>query len=329
MIRSRFYHLLFALSLVLCVCTGNQIARAQETKPAAEPKKTVYLLSVGNSFSGNASSFIRQMAEADGNRMIFTNAYIGGCPLDKHINLARKFEENPEDPAGNPYPIKDAEGKEIRVSLKYLLTKEKWQFITIQQSSINSFKEETYRPHAQDLVDYIHKYAPQARILVHETWAYRADDSIFKDGFTDAVMYQKLHANYKAIASEVGATGILPVGTAFMNALQDPKWQFAMPKDFSVKAVAYPEKPKQEHSLHTGYLWDGKKNPPVLNYDGHHANTAGCYLGGAVWYEYFFGDVRGNSFVPKGMEKQDVEFLQTIAHKTVAEGLEPTFGPAR
>lgn len=316
------------LALAVAMVLGASVARAQEAAAPA-PKKTVKLLSVGNSFSGNASAYIRQMAEAGGNELIYTNAYIGGCPLDKHIYLALKHEFNQTDPAGIPYPIKGADGKETRASLKDLLLKEKWEFVTIQQSSINSFKAETYRPYAQDLVNYIHTYAPQAKIVVHETWAYRADDGIFKDGFTDIKMYQDLHKNYAATAKEVGAAGILPVGTAFMNALQDPQWKFAMPAHFNPKEAKPTEKLMQEHSLHAGYSWDTKKEPAKLNYDGHHANNAGQYLGGAVWYEFFFGDVRGNKFVPKGMTQEDVTFLQNVAHKTVADGVKPAFAETK
>lgn len=61
-----------------------------------------------------------------------------------------------------------------------------------------------------------------------------------------------------------------------------------------------------------------------MKYDGHHANTAGEYLGGAVWYEFMFGhSVVGNSFVPPGMTKADVAILQRIAHATVTDGLKP------
>ena len=55
--------------------------------------------------------------------------------------------------------------------------------------------------------------------------------------------------------------------------------------------------------------------------DGHHANTAGEYLGAAVWFEVFLADkaqtVVGNSFVPPGLSKEQTASLQDIAHKTV------------
>jgi hypothetical protein len=46
----------------------------------------------------------------------------------------------------------------------------------VQQASIKSHDLETYRPHMANLVDYIKKYAPKSKIIVHQTWAYRVDD---------------------------------------------------------------------------------------------------------------------------------------------------------
>jgi hypothetical protein len=34
------------------------------------------------------------------------------------------------------------------------------------------------------LLAYLKQQRPKSEILVHETWAYRADDPLFKDGFT-------------------------------------------------------------------------------------------------------------------------------------------------
>ena len=54
--------------------------------------------------------------------------------------------------------------------------------------------------------------------------------------------------------------------------------------------------------------------------DGHHANTAGEYLGACVWYEVLFGrSAVENSFVPKGLDPTYAKFLQETAHRAVTE----------
>jgi hypothetical protein len=52
-------------------------------------------------------------------------------------------------------------------------------FVTIQQRSISSHDVTTYRPYAANLRDYVKKHAPNAELLLHETWAYRVDDPRF------------------------------------------------------------------------------------------------------------------------------------------------------
>ena len=60
---------------------------------------------------------------------------------------------------------------------------------------------------------------------------------------------------------------------------------------------------------------DGKVS---LVIDGHHANNAGEYLGGCVWFEILFGEsVVGNAFVTPGLDKAHARFLQETAHKAV------------
>lgn len=305
--------LVFFLPLTLALGTPA-FCVAENAGTGASPR-TMRFLSVGNSFSMNASAFATDIARAGGNTLIYENAMIGGCSLEYHLELAAKYEANHDDPAGRPYPIR-VNGTEKKFSLAELLRLEKWDYVSIQQYSYLSFRPDTFEPWGRELVAYIHKYAPQARILVHETWAYRADDPLFTGGFTQADMYRKQHANYAQLAKDVGAVGILSVGTAFQNALEDPVWRPAAKIDASL--LKYPELPDERHSLNAGYWWNKEKNPPEIGFDGHHASKLGCYLGGAVWCEYFFGDVRGNPFVPEGLNAADIAYLQKVAHETVA-----------
>ncbi len=68
-----------------------------------------------------------------------------------------------------------------------------------------------------------------------------------------------------------------------------------------------------------GWRWAQQKDgPPKLGMDGHHANTAGEYLGACVFYEVLFGEsVVGNAFVPPGLDPAYAKFLQETAHQAV------------
>lgn len=290
--------------------------------------KTVRVLAIGNSFTQNATAWLPDIVKESGHVLVLAKATIGGCPLEKHHALAMLHEADPEAAEGKPYFVKGDKGS--KTSLQDLLTSEKWQFITIQQASPISFTIATYRPHARNLYDYVKKYAPEAEVVFHQTWAYREDDTqLFKNGFDAEKMYRGLTTAYHTIAREIGIKRIIPVGNAFRLATESPDWKFASAPDYDFKNPPYPALPAQKHSLHAGYDW---KNGPAgkhLSLDSHHANAAGEYLGGCVWYEFFFGeDVRKIKFKPKNLDEQDAEFLRGMAHQAATEGAKPAAWPA-
>lgn len=283
------------------------------------PGKTVRLLTVGNSFSHNATHYLGDLAKAGGDTLILREDNVGGASMELHWSKVQAFEANPADKLG-----RYTGGK----SLKEDLTSASWDFVTIQQASIKSHDVATYRPFAAELSDYIRRQAPGARLLLHETWEYRVDDPRFSakapapgEPKTQDEMYQGLASAYRTIAKELGVT-LLPVGDAFHVANRDPKWGFrpaATP--FDAKQARPGELPDQLHSLNVGWAW--KKQPDgkmKLGMDGHHASTAGEYLGACVWYEVLFGkSVEGDPFVPPGLDAEYARFLRTTAHRAITD----------
>ena len=283
---------------------------------AGEPK-TVLLLTIGNSFSANATRYLKDLSKAGGHTLIHNSLVIGGSSFQVHADKTK------------------AEGKaRLYTNGKDLvanLTADQWDYVTIQQASIKSHDFGTYQPHAGFLRDLIVTHAPQAKLLIHQTWAYRVDDPRFaikepKPGEpkTQQEMYRGLTAAYDRLASEFEAK-IIPVGDAFFQADIDANWGFKPDsKPFDAKTAKQPDLPLQTHSLHVGWAWkkskDGKKT--ILSMDGHHANLAGEYLGACVWYEVLFGESPvGLSFIPKGLEAEHAAFLQKTAHQAVTTRL--------
>ncbi|MBI5685253.1 MAG: DUF4886 domain-containing protein [Verrucomicrobia bacterium] len=282
----------------------------------AEPQ-TVRLLTIGNSFSRNATHYLPDLAKAGGHTLIHRPIVVGGASLQLHAEKFQKFELDATDKTGCY-----TNGR----SLKQELMADRWDFVTIQQASIKSHDIVTYRPFAEQLRDYIKKHAPQAKLLVHQTWAYRCDDPRFtkpsgKPGepATREVMYRMLTSAYQTIAAELGAC-VIPVGDALHLADSDPKWGYRPDTKFVSKNAKPPSLPDQTHSLHVGWQWKkGKDGKQTLGMDGHHANTAGEYLGACVFYEVLFSEsVVGNRFVPKGLDADYARFLRETAHKAVA-----------
>lgn len=304
-------------------------------QPAApdEGKKTIKILGLGNSFLRNATQMLPGLVESAGHEMILCKAAPGGWTLERHHAAAMLNEANPEIPTGKPYTYN---GK--KMSLKDLLIAEKWDFVTIQQSSPNSFKIDTYRPHAQNLYDYIEKNAPDAEVVFHQTWAWREDNPRMQmNENPNAFMYEGLTRSYYTIAKEVGIARIIPVGNAFRLASESPEWTFERDPEFDYANPQYPNLPKEKNSLNGGFAWrntatdkaEDKGTGPskVFSLDGSHANSAGMYLGACVWFEFFFEDDVRKIKANPGFLGERASSLRDIAHKVVTEDVRPAAWP--
>lgn len=295
----------FALIAALLFCASS----------FADEAKTVKLLTIGNSFSANATHYLGDLAKAGGHTLIHQPLVIGGASFQVHAEKAQKHEADPKDKAGLY-----TNGRGLKENLEL----QKWDYVTIQQASIKSHDFATYQPYAGWLRDYITQHAPEAKLLVHETWEYRKDDPRFiKPGEPQSQeeMYTGLRSAYDKIAAEFNAR-IIPTGDAFHLADTDPSWAYQTDTTFNPKAAKQPELPNQTHSIHVGWRWAKPKNGGkiALGMDGHHANMAGEYLGACVWYEVLFGESAvGNTFAPKGLDPKDARFLQETAHRAVIE----------
>lgn len=280
--------------------------------------KTIRLLTIGNSFSGNATRYICQLAQAAGHEVVLGRADLPGCPMERHWKAVEAAEADPNSAAGKPYLV-TIDGKKGMYSLREILTSDKWDVVTIQQASMISTDPSTYRPYARNLRDFVKKYAPQAEVLIHETWAYRCDDPRFATGKdSQAKMYKDLRAAYRATAKELGLR-VIPAGNAVYAAETDPDWAYKPPV-FDPTKIVYPELPDQKHSMHVGWQWvkDKTSGDYKLSMDGHHLSQLGCYLVGCVWFEFLFNEsVENNTYVPRGLSALDARYLRVLAHKTL------------
>ncbi len=321
MIRRHFVRCSLLTLAFTAISWHPALAQTPPATPAAADKtpsgKTVRLLTIGNSFSANATKYLADLAKAGGHTLIHRPLVIGGSSFQVHWDKAMLHEKSPEDPKGL-YTFKQG--------LREALASDKWDCVTIQQASIKSHDPATYHPYAPQLSAYVKKHAPGAQLLIHETWAYRVDDPRFSpkvpkpgEPRSNAEMYEMLSKAYRALAAELDAP-IIPTGDAMWMADNDPAWGFAPDKTFDPKAAKQPALPVQQHSLHMGWSWKKQKDGSTkLQYDGHHASPAGEYIGGCVFYEVLFQDnVVPNTFVPKGLDPGYARFLRETAHKAVA-----------
>ena len=287
------------LALVFCASSGHA--------------RTLRVFAVGNSFSGNATAYLPQLAKAGGHELILGTAQTGGCSLERHWKAAEAELANPGSKEAKIYGGK---------SLTEIISKGKWDVVTMQQYSLLSSDTETYRPYSQKLHDHLRILQPEAEIVVHQTWAYRSDASRFgqvgaeKHAASQQEMWERSRAAYRQIADEIGAR-VIPVGDAFWRVDSDPNWGYKSDANYDFKNPMFPLLPNQNTSLHVGYRWSADKK---LSKDANHANVAGQYLGGLVWYGCLFRESTENlTFVPPGLSPEFAAHLRTVAWQVVQE----------
>lgn len=133
------------------------------------------VLMVGNSFSLSVLTYLPKIAEASGKKLKLGEAMIGSCTIWRHYGEYGKTEK---DPSHRPYwtNLKLPGRPDGKVSLQDLLTADRWDIVTIQQASHESWRGETFEG-APKLIALIRKHQPQAEIVIQQTWSYRSDDS--------------------------------------------------------------------------------------------------------------------------------------------------------
>ena len=270
-----------------------------QTPAAPAEKPTLKVLAIGNSFSLSLCRYLPAAAAAAGEKLEFCNLYIGGCPLKRHADTIARAGT---DPAFAPYEVSwlraddPSHPAKFRSNVPQMLATQKWDVVTIQQASHESWKPGSFHPWADSVIAAVRSLAPDAEIVVHETWSYNAADARIGGKFRDwpfdqAGMYARLETNYLALARENGLR-VIPVGLAV------ELYRMALAADGRVfdPAALSPGDPIDLKGEPVGALhWkDGK-----ISGDTIHLNRAGEYLQAATWLGFLFGrDVRDLSFEP-------------------------------
>ena len=292
--------------------------------------KELRVLAVGNSFSVCVTRNLPQMvASVPGNRILLTSATIGGCSLERHWNEWSKAEK---DAKHAPYGIKVIDSDNISAqksgkgNVNDLLKNNKYDIITIQQNSANSWKYATYQPYAKNLIAVIKKYQPQAEIVIQQTWSYRSDSRRLKAWKMDnTAMYNKLEAAYAELAKANGFR-VIPTGYAVQIFRAKTPVKFVVP---DLKALEKLQN-KEAHGFDgevAGYCkWmrNRKTKEYYLGCDTSHLNPHGEYMQAAVWFNFLF-DVPATQvkYIQPGMKPEQAKFLLECAQEAVSTFKQP------
>lgn len=284
--------------------------------------KTIHLLTIGNSFSNNALTYLERIAEGtDAVRFDVGRASLGGCSLEKHWNLAQYTARQPDF---KTYRVKAGrDGEPVEMNLQEALASQSWDVVTLQQVSRKSWLQDSFEPWLGDLHGMVKTAVPQARIFLHQTWAYRSDTPFYAENcITQEIMHRRIRENFRHYADKYGC-GILPSGDAIDRARRTAGQTFEWPEpDYDYQKAEAPGLPRQDHSLAVGWHWritQPENGIPELGRDSNHLNARGCYLCSAVWFETLTKmSIHDSQFSPDDLDTEDAAFLRDVAHATVA-----------
>ena len=224
----------------------------------------IKVLAIGNSFSQDATHYLQQIAAADKVDMKVANLYIGGCSLERHW-------DNIQSGAKDYLYEENGWSTDKYVSIQEALSMDKWNYIVTQQASHDSGIPETYHPYIENIIGYLKEKAPEAKLLLHQTWAYEIDSQhpqFIRYHQNQQEMYERLSEAYRSVAAQVGLR-MIPSGDV-IQALR-----------------------KRKPFIYE----DGGMS---LCRDGFHMNILyGRYLLAAVWYKTITGNsIRQNTYIP-------------------------------
>ena len=182
-------------------------------------EKAIKILSIGNSFSQDASHYVYDIAKSAGVNVVVGNIYFAGCSLKTHWTNASKNN------AAYKYYKWTASGmtEKEKQTVTNCILDEKWDYIVFQQASGESGFYDTYQPYLNKLIAYVKGLSTnsEVKMALNMTWAY-ANDSAHA-GFINydnnqISMYYSIVNAYRQAISETGIDILIPCGTAIQNA---------------------------------------------------------------------------------------------------------------
>ena len=182
-----------------------------------EPDETLKVLTIGNSFSENASAYASEIAAVNGLSLTFGYLKFPSCTIARHyeaaVNNKAVFKFEITDPTGKRTNIKQEAASwdspdskkcaTIREALEYM----DWDVIVFQQESYTSLDASSFAD-LPKLIEYVKGFCPDARLMIHEVWAWGTWENDPDKNFS------KIKANYEA-AAKANDLAIIPSGLGF------------------------------------------------------------------------------------------------------------------
>jgi len=298
------------------VLAAGLLAGCALTPSEEEEAKVTRVLMIGNSFSICVLRHLPQIAKAaedsDGEsvRLDLASLYIGGCSLKQHWENVSK-DTDPAQPL-RPYRYdRFVDGEHVvngeKRGIREVLKSAKWDVVTIQQASHDSWKAASYSPYGGNLIAVIRELAPQAEIRVQETWSYTPWDARLQEwGIDEDEMYERLHEAYGAFAKRYGLK-VIPFGTAVQE------WRRRLPvvyteSSFGGDVVGGGMQEERDHFKRD------QNNAWKPNCDVFHLGRRGEYFQALVWAVCLLDvDLDEVEYRPTFVTEKEAELMKNIA----------------
>ena len=321
--------------LLLALMCGSLCIEAALSSAAETGRRPLKVMMIGNSFSESVMRETPKLAAASGFVLDIAQAGIGGCPLDKHwANVVKA-----EDPSFKPYSfhysygsLRDQSQASVaklgaKTNIPQALAAEKWDIVTIQQASGKSPFYKTYQPYADNLIAKIRELAPQAEIVIQETWSYSPYDKRLENWKMDPKgMHAALKDAYSQLAKKRNLR-VIPTGDAaqlFRERLPVVYGRLLTPEEIS--ALVKPATVDFQGDVVGRSVWEkGRKGQKTdangfrLRMDRNHFNPRGHYLQACVWTAFLFKvDPTTFTYRPEGLPESDAKLMRECARDAIA-----------
>ena len=303
---TRYASLLLSAVFLLAPC------RAAE--PDGDPSHLKVLM-IGNSFSISCLTHLPQIAADCGQKLDIGSLFIGGCSLERHAtNVVAELRDMKAKGTYRYDRVIDNGSRRVvhNARLTDVLKGVKWDIVTIQQASPLSWRRESYHPWGDDLVKTVRTFAPQAKIIVQETWSYTP--------FNRSLTKWKISADEMAVQAEAAYLDFAK-GYGFKTihmgrAVRD--WRRLLPVVYGehsfggdVVGGRY-KKPADQFKQNPDLTW-------TVNSDTTHLNEKGEYLQALVWAAALWNaDLETLSSHPACVTDSEARLMRQIA-KDVAK----------
>ena len=281
------------------------------------------VLMIGNSFSACVGKNLPAIVRSGGrHRLELTSAYIGGCSLQTHAEHLAAAEK---DRAFAPYRISCRDSGDLRKhgsrpgNVLNVLKENNFDVVTIQQTSPASWDYKTYFPWAETVIRYVKKFNPGAKIMIQQTWSYRADSPRLADwNFDSEEMFRRVVKAYDAFAADTGFE-LIPAGRAVDICRKNCGMTYKVLSEKQRAAYRFPDLPPAAADVVGRDFWKKDEDGVMrLTRDTTHLNFRGEYLQACVWYGSLFDeDPREIAFEPADMGSDLCRFLRNCAFEAL------------